>query len=147
MPSGSHMTRDFKVNQEQDAHHLALARAGIAQGRKVLEDNPAPDTFAGRKVCARASIEPPAVRRRAVKEIRRANRKLEQEHLSRADAHIAKAQRLVSEQKAQIEKLRGDGHDTALACQTLHVFETNLQTMREHREAIIRAIEDMDDSL
>jgi len=69
------------------------------------------------------------------------NRDLELQHLSTANEHVAAAQRLISEQTARIEKLRGHGHDTKLAEKTLRAFEASLQMFREHREVIIKVIE------
>jgi hypothetical protein len=72
------------------------------------------------------------------------NREIELRHLSAADAHVAKAERVISEQMMKVEKLRVDGHDTALAEKILRTFEANLQTLREHRDLIIRTIERID---
>lgn len=41
--------RSSNVRQELDAEHIKAARASVADSRKVLEDNPMPDTFVGRK--------------------------------------------------------------------------------------------------
>jgi hypothetical protein len=148
MPPGYYIIRLSNVSREQDAHHLALARASIERGRKVLRDNPTPDTFAGG-----ATRKPPTAtddgdaERVAVKERAKANRKVELQHLSAADAHIAKAERVVSQQRAYVERLRGDGYDAKLSEETLNAFEANLQLLREHREVIIRTIEGIDQSL
>ena len=61
-------------------------------------------------------------------------------------SHIVKTGRAISEQKAEVDKLHEDGQDTKLAV-TLRTFEANLQTMREHRELIIRTIEQIDQRL
>ena len=70
---------------------------------------------------------------------------LERQHLSVADAHVAKAERVVLEQAAALESCRRDGCDTKLAEDAMRVFEANPQVMREHRELIMRAIEGTDD--
>jgi hypothetical protein len=75
------------------------------------------------------------------------NRAIELQHLATADAHIAGAERVISEQKARVEKLRGGGRDAKLAEETLRAFEVNLQMMREHREVIVRTIEEIDRGL
>jgi hypothetical protein len=62
-------------------------------------------------------------------------------------SHIVKTERAISEQKAEVDKLHEDGQDTKLAVDTLRTFEANLQTMREHRELIIRTIEQIDQRL
>jgi hypothetical protein len=72
---------------------------------------------------------------------------LERQHLSLADAHVAKAERVIREQMAILEKLRCDGHDAALAEDTLRKFEASLQVMCEHRDLIIRTIDEIDRSL
>jgi hypothetical protein len=47
----------------------------------------------------------------------------------------------------ELDKLRRDGHDTKLAEQTLKSFEDTLQTLREHRELIVKTIEQIDRGL
>jgi hypothetical protein len=54
------------------------------------------------------------------------DRKAELRRPSQADAHIAKAERAISEQTMEIEKLRRQAHDTALAEATLKQFEDTL---------------------
>ena len=49
---------------------------------------------------------------------------------------------MIREQVAIIENLRCDGPDPKLAEEIMRVFEANLQVMREHREMIIRVLED-----
>jgi hypothetical protein len=71
-------------------------------------------------------------------------RQLERRHLSIANAHVAKAEWVIREQVAILGKLDRDGHDTKLAEDTLRAFEANLQVMREHRDLIIRSIEETD---
>jgi len=75
------------------------------------------------------------------------NRELELEHLFSSEARIAGAKRMISEQQARIAKLRGDGYDTKLAEDTLRAFEASLAIIREHRETIIKAIENIDHGL
>jgi hypothetical protein len=136
----------LNLNTKQDAHHLALARAAIALGRKVLKDNPPPSTFAGGKTHGTFAQEPDGDEDAiAVKETTKVNRReLELRHLSTADARIATLERVVSEQMARVEKPRRDGHDMPLSEETLRTFEANLQLMHDHRDVIIRTIEEID---
>ncbi|MGY3236995.1 MULTISPECIES: hypothetical protein [unclassified Bradyrhizobium] len=146
--------RIFRLSQfekELEARHLALARAAIVLGRKVLCDNPRPKI----PKITQHEIKKPSpqhysfemqtaasIKRKAAGE----RRFLERQHLSVADKHVAKAERVVREQVALIASLRCNGQDTKLAEETMRVFEANLQVMREHRELIIGAIEEADDS-
>ncbi|WP_298253730.1 hypothetical protein [Bradyrhizobium sp.] len=135
-------------NMEQDVRHLALVRASIARGRKVLADNPPPGAFAGRRIeVPIAGASNGDDENILVGETTIMNRKLEQRHLAQADAHIAAAKRLISEQTARVEKLRRHRHDIRLAEETLRAFEVNLQTLCEHREVIVMTIEQMDRDL
>lgn len=142
------MPRKFRTDRlsnhsmEQDARHLALARASIELGRKVLTDNPPPDTFFGRNT---QELAVDNHEHSAINEM--ANMKRELRHLSKANEHIAKAEYAISEQTLRVERLRGDGHDTKLAEETLRAFEVDLTMLLGHREAIIRAIEQIDQAL
>ena len=142
-----------RIEKEQEARHLALGRAAIALGRKVLADNPRPSL----PPIARYNTKKPppqepdggrtrmAVDRKAKVTYERQHfewQRLERRHLSAADVHIAKAERVIREQMTTLEKLRCDGHDTKLAGETLRAFEASLQVMREHRDLIIRTIEE-----
>lgn len=73
------------------------------------------------------------------------DRNAEQRRLDEADFHIANAERNITDQRNQIEKLRSDGHDTKLAEETLKQFEATLAQMHEHRDQIIKTIADIDD--
>ncbi len=143
-------------DKQLDAHHLASGKAAIALGRKVLTDNPRPNVPA---IGQQESKNPPRpkppleprleprdgsqTRMAADRKTKaRERRSIELQHLSLADKHLAKAERVVREQGAIIRGLRDDGHDTKLAEDTMRVFEANLQVMREHRELIVRAIEE-----
>jgi hypothetical protein len=75
------------------------------------------------------------------------DREAELKRLSEADAHIAEAEIAVSRQMMPLEKLRRDGHDTALAERTLKSFQDTLQTMRAHRDEIVSTIEQIDQGL
>jgi hypothetical protein len=131
-----------------DAGHLEAVRAAIEFGRKVLKDNPPPDTFAGGKSGkARGTFvrEPQGDEECvAAKKTMNANRKLELQHLSTADAQIVKLERIVSEQMARVKKLRRHGYDTQLSEEILRAFEANLQVIRDHREVIIRTLDGID---
>ena len=144
-------------DKQLDARHLALGRAAIALGRKVLADNPRPNIpgiarhDSKNPPRAMPALEPRVERRdgsqmrAAVDGKAKANRQrrlIERQHLSLADQHLAKAERVIRAQVAIIRSLRDDGHDTELAENTMRVFEANLRVMREHRELIIKAIEE-----
>lgn len=75
------------------------------------------------------------------------HRDQELQHLSMAEAHVAGAERAISQQVERVEKLRGRGHDTRLAEETLRTFEDHLQQMREHRDGIKRTIQEIDRGL
>jgi len=133
--------------KEQEARQLALGRAAIALGRKVLADNPRPSLspIARYNTKKPSPREPDAGRMRmAIDRAKMSHERqhLERQHLSMADAHVAKAERVIREQMAILEKLSCDGHDTKLAEETLTAFEANLQVLREHRDLIIRTIEE-----
>jgi len=54
---------------------------------------------------------------------------------------MAVAERAVTKQMLEVEKLRRDGLDTALAERTPEGFEDNLQVLRNNRATIARLIE------
>ena len=64
----------------------------------------------------------------------------ERDHLVQANRHIARAQDMVSEQHALIERMAEHGHDTTLAEAVLETMRTTLDRMHEHRELIEKAI-------
>jgi hypothetical protein len=139
------MFRLSRLDKEQEARHLALARAAIARGRKVLTHDPRPEDRAARD--QKAPPQQPDVDRIriAIEErmkLRRDRHAFERQQLSVADRHLAKAEHVIRQQVTIIEKLYRHGHDAKLAEETMTVFEANLHVLREHRELIIRAIED-----
>ena len=75
------------------------------------------------------------------------DRQAELRRRHQADRHIATAEKNVTEQRVQIDKLRHDGHDVELAEKTLKAFEEVLITLQEHREIIIRTIEEIDQGI
>ncbi len=75
------------------------------------------------------------------------NREAELKRLAEADAHIADAERAVTEQMAQLEALRAAGHDTAMAERELTAFRETLAVLQGHRAVIIKAIEQIDAGL
>jgi saccharopine dehydrogenase-like NADP-dependent oxidoreductase len=75
------------------------------------------------------------------------NRQKELQRLCVADRHIAQAERAVSEQILNIEKLRRDGHDTGAAEKTLETFRKTLQVMNEHRCSIVETLKQIDSGL
>ncbi|MBR0800536.1 hypothetical protein JQ615_34750 [Bradyrhizobium jicamae] len=140
----------FRLDKMQEARHLALARAAVALGRKVLTDNPEPhvSTIPHRETNKPSSPQPDDSRMRLAIERKttaaRERRSIERQHLFVADTHVARAERIIRDQTAIIEDLRRDGHETKLAEETMRVYEANLQVMREHRELILRAIGESD---
>ncbi|MFL5240030.1 MAG: hypothetical protein ACJ8EL_21030 [Rhizomicrobium sp.] len=72
------------------------------------------------------------------------DREVELKRLAEADAHIADAERAVTEQRAQVEALRAAGHDTAMARRDLLAFQETLAVLRDYRAFIIKKIEQID---
>jgi uncharacterized alpha-E superfamily protein len=58
------------------------------------------------------------------------------DHLRQANWHIAEAERRIEKQRAVIERLAADGHDTASANELLNTMLRSLETMRRHRRTI-----------
>lgn len=139
-------------DRQLDARHLASGKAAIAFGRKVLADNPRPNVPGAAQHETKNPSRPKSLlqprdgspMRMTVdrKTWARERLSIERRHLSLADEHVAKAERVIREQAAIISSLRDDGHDTKLAEETMRVFEANLRVMRQHRELILRAIEE-----
>ena len=75
------------------------------------------------------------------------NRETELKRLVEADAHIADAERALTEQLAQVEALELAGQDTALAQRELAAFQETLAVLRDHRATIVWAIERIDAGL
>ena len=74
-------------------------------------------------------------------------RDVQLKQLAEADAHIAEAERAVTEQMAQVEALRLAGHDTAMAERELTAFQETLAVLQDHRATIVKAIEKIDAGL
>lgn len=72
------------------------------------------------------------------------DRNTEVQRLADADRHINKAERVVSRQLVEVERLRDAGFSTALALRTLENFERALAAMQEHRNLIIKTIKGID---
>ena len=72
-----------------------------------------------------------------------ANREDELKHLAEADAHMADAERGLTNQMTQLEALRLAGQDTATAERDLTAFQETLAVWQDHRASIMRAIEQM----
>jgi len=72
------------------------------------------------------------------------DRETEKRHLADADRHIVIAERNITEQRLQVDRLGQDGHDTRLAQKMLEQFEATLAVMVENREIIIRTIDEID---
>jgi len=64
-----------------------------------------------------------------------------------ADRHIDRAEQIVADQELELGRLRLKGYDTGLAERTLEVFRDNLRTMCEHRDLIVRIIQQIDRGL
>ena len=68
----------------------------------------------------------------------------EKEQLEVADRHIATARRNIAEMKANLALARAAGDDTALAERALAAAENGLSAFLEHRELIVRTIDDIE---
>ena len=75
------------------------------------------------------------------------NRNDELQRLREADRIIDGAETAVMEQIADFEKQRVYGHDADLAERTLRAFTNSLVALRQHRNLIVRTIEQMDRGL
>jgi hypothetical protein len=75
------------------------------------------------------------------------DREAELKRLAEADAHVADAERAVTEQMAQVEGMRRAGHDTPIAERELTAFQETLAVLQDHRAMIIRTIEQIDEGL
>jgi hypothetical protein len=62
--------------------------------------------------------------------------------LQMADRHIAEGRAHIEKQMAIIAKLERDGHDSALAKELLATLRTALKMHEDHREHIIRELEE-----
>ncbi|WP_156436057.1 hypothetical protein [Bradyrhizobium pachyrhizi] len=149
---GFRFFRLSSLDREHDARHLASGRAAIALGRKVLSENPRPNIpkTKQREIKKPSPQQPDGFRMQAAVDRKRKaqeRRSFERQQLSIANKHVAKAECVIREQVALIENLRCSGQDTKLAEETLRVFEANLQVMQEHRELIVRAIEETEEGL
>lgn len=75
------------------------------------------------------------------------NRNDELQRLREADRIIDGAETAVMEQIADFEKQRVYGPDADLAERTLRAFTNSLVALRQHRNLIVRTIEQMDRGL
>ncbi len=75
------------------------------------------------------------------------DRDFEVHQLWLADRHIDRAEQIIADQELELGRLRLKGYDTELAERTLEVFEDNLRTMYEHRDLIVRIIQQIDRNL
>jgi hypothetical protein len=75
------------------------------------------------------------------------DREAELQRLAVADRQIADAERAITKQAIELERLRRDGLETELAEKTLQGFQNVLQTMRKHREEIVTTIAQIDQGL
>jgi hypothetical protein len=72
------------------------------------------------------------------------DREMEVLHLAEADAHIERAEDIISRQFDIIDELERKGRDLTTASIQLHGFEGVLETMRHHRRIIVQRISDID---
>jgi hypothetical protein len=75
------------------------------------------------------------------------DRDFEVRQLWLADRHIDRAEQIIADQELELERLRLKGYDTPLLERTLEVLKDSLRTMYEHRNIIIRTIQDIDRGL
>jgi hypothetical protein len=75
------------------------------------------------------------------------DRNVEVNRLAEADRHIAVAERVITGQMMEVERLRCQRRDTSRAEEMLRSFEKNLGVIREHRKNIIKIIEQIDAGL
>ena len=75
------------------------------------------------------------------------DRELELQRLCEADDHIAIAERVISKQMIELEKLRSHGRYTKLAELTLQHCRDALEAMQNHRQNITKMIEQIDQGL
>ncbi|MGV7219620.1 hypothetical protein [Bradyrhizobium sp. UFLA05-112] len=75
------------------------------------------------------------------------DRNAEVQRLAEAERHLSDAERTISHQIMDIERLRAGGHPTAVAEQLLETYRRTLKEMQEHRNEIIRTIKDIDAGL
>lgn len=75
------------------------------------------------------------------------DRDFEVRQLWLADRHIERGEQILADQRLEVARLRLKGYDSDLAERTLETFEDSLQIMYEHRNSIIRVIEQIDREL
>jgi hypothetical protein len=75
------------------------------------------------------------------------DRDFELDQLLENERHINQARQRIAEQESRISKLSREGHDVRLAEMTLHTLQGGLHTMYQHREIILKTIEQMDRGL
>jgi hypothetical protein len=71
------------------------------------------------------------------------NLQAEREHLALADRHISDAETHIAHLRTMLNSARAAGDDTELAQRTLSAAEEGLQVFVEHRELIVRTIDDI----
>jgi len=75
------------------------------------------------------------------------DRNVEVNRLGEADRHIAEAERVITGQMIEVERLRCQRRDTSRAEEMLRSFEKSLGVIRENRQNIIKMIEQIDAGL
>jgi hypothetical protein len=75
------------------------------------------------------------------------DRDFEVSQLWLADRHINRAEQIIADHELELERLQLKGYDTALLERTLEVLKDSLQTMYQHRNIIIRIIQQIDGGL
>lgn len=64
----------------------------------------------------------------------------EHDHLAQAIRHITRAEEMITEQRALIDRMAAHGHDTKLAEALLQTMQSTVDRMHDHREMIEHAI-------
>jgi hypothetical protein len=72
------------------------------------------------------------------------DRRAEELRLGQAEGRIVLAERHIANQQLLIDRLRAKGQDTETAEEMLRGFEHNLKTLHEHRQVIVKTIEQID---
>jgi hypothetical protein len=71
------------------------------------------------------------------------NLEFERQQLIAANRHIAIAEKNIEQLRSELGEARDAGDDTELAEKTLSVAENGLSAFQEHRELIVKIIDDV----
>ena len=75
------------------------------------------------------------------------DRQTEVLRLGKAERPIVDAERNVTRQQFRLNRLQADGHDTKTAKKMLRDCEKTVESLREHREIIVKMIEQIEHGL